>query len=223
MLINRLLARRYRPERGWDPIPVDYARAYADAEYGGFDPGLVVDLERRIGPLAGRRVLDLGAGPGQYSIAFARAGADVVWHDVSRNYLSIARAAAEDAGVSVRFSLGYLEDAAKFSAQPFDLVFNRICWRYSFDDRAFADMLIRLVAPGGAGYVDSHHADDALRHGWSAAAIRYRINARLGIKIGHPPPPPGRITSLLRRNAVSSLSTDWSTEGNERVLFIKVR
>jgi len=221
-MINRLLAKRYRPEKGWDPIPMDYARAYADAEYAGFRPGLVKDLERVVGPLEEKRVLDLGGRPGHYSIDFARVGADVVWHDVSRNYESIAKAAAVDAGVSIHFSLGYLEDAAKFEDERFDLVFNRICWRYCQADSGFADLVYRLVAPGGAGYVDSHHADKAQKHGWSATAIMYRLNARFGIKIGHPPPP-GRITSLLRRNAVSSLSTEWSTEQNERVLFIKVR
>lgn len=222
-MINRLLTRFQRPESGWDPVGIDHAEVYAAAEWVSVDEGLLDRLEAAIGPLSGRRVLDLGGGPGQYSAAMARRGAVVTWHDISRRYLQIARARISAEGLSVEFSLGYLEEASRFLDLPFDLVFNRICWRYCLADGAFADLVYGLVAPGGAGYVDSPHADEVLRHGWTDAGIRYRLNAILGIKIGHPLPPPGRITSLLRRNGTSTFLTEWSTAENERVLFIKGR
>jgi SAM-dependent methyltransferase len=216
-VINQLLARLYRPERGWDPVPPEWAASYADGEWARFDPSVVDLIESRTGSVAGKRVLDLGGGPGQYSAEFARRGADVVWHDVSRRYREIAQARTSEIGVSVRFSLGYLEDAKVFLDQPFDLVFNRICWNYSQDDRRFADLVYALVRPGGAGYVDSHHGV----HRSGIRELLYELNARTGWKIGHPPPPPGRIAALLSHRPLESIDTSASTADNDRVLFIR--
>jgi SAM-dependent methyltransferase len=216
-MINQLLASIRRPERGWDPVPSDWAATYADGEWARFDPTVVDRIEARIGSLSGRRVLDLGGGPGQYSAEFARRGAQVVWHDISAGYRRIADERTRAAGVHVEFSLGYLEDAERFLGQPFDLVFNRICWSYSQDDRRFADLVYGLVRPGGAGYVDSHHGADRspLRD------LTYQLNARTGWKIGHPPPPPGRIAQLLARHPLAVLDTSGSTSSNDRLLFIR--
>ena len=214
-MINQLLARVHRPERGWDPVPPAWAETYAAGEWARFDPLAVDRIEARIGPVAGKRVLDLGGGPGQYSAEFARRGAQVVWHDISARYRDIARERFRDGGLSVSFSLGYLEDAERLTRDPFDLVFNRICWNYSQDDRGFAGLVHRLVKPGGSGYIDSHNFVD--RSGLRRAL--YVLNARTGVKVGHPPPPPGRIAQLLRRYPLAWIDTTYSTPTNDRVLF----
>ena len=216
-MINQLLARLYRPERGWDPVPASWAGRYADHEWTTFDPAVVDWLETQTGSLAGKRLLDLGGGPGQYTAEFARRGAHVTWHDVSRRYREIAQARAQDLEASIEFSLGYLEDAKKFTDAPFDVVFNRICWNYSQDDRQFAELVYALVRPGGAGYVDSHHGV----HRGRLHEVLYEVNRRTGWKIGHPPPPPGRIAALLSRHPLVRLDTSRSTVDNDRVLFVK--
>jgi len=216
-MINQVLARLYRPERGWDPVPSGWAVAYADHEWATFDPRVVDWIETQTGPVSGKRILDLGGGPGHYSAEFARRGARVVWHDVSRAYREIAQTRTRDLGSAIEFSLGYLEDANRFVDAPFDVVFNRICWNYSQDDRRFADLVYALVRPGGVGYVDSHHGV----HRGALREVLYELNRRTGWKVGHPPPPPGRIAALLARHPLARLDTSTSTTANDRVLFVK--
>jgi len=97
-VINKIHARIYRPERGWDPVPADYAQQYAEAVWRQVDEAWLDVLARRIGGFEGKEVLDLGGGPGQYSVAFAKRGASVTWLDVSRNYMRIAQETAQGAG-----------------------------------------------------------------------------------------------------------------------------
>jgi len=218
-MINTLHALTHRPERGWDPIPSAHVRLYGDEEWQKFSPELVDELEGRLGGLAGRRVLDLGGGPGHYSVALARRGAEVTWHDVSRGYRDFARSRARQAGVDIDFSLGYLEDARMFVRRPFDLVFCRICWRYCRNDRSFARLVYSLVAPGGAGYIDS--GVDQGRHPTRWMRWQAALNARLGWKIGHPDPPGGRLPRLFRRLPLAVLEVDSSIPGKERIWFVK--
>lgn len=218
-MINTLHALTHRPERGWDPVPAAHVLRYGDAEWQRFSPQLVDELEKRLGGLAGRRVLDLGGGPGHYSVALAQRGAEVTWHDVSRGYLDYARKRALQAGVTLEFSLGYLEDARIFTGSPFDLVFCRICWRYSRNDRDFARLVHSLVAPGGTGYIDTGVAPVKLPTRW----LRWQafLNSRLGWKIGHPDPPGGRLPRLFRQLPLAVLEVDSSIPGKERIWFVK--
>lgn len=58
-----------------------------------------------VNPARGKRVLDVGCGPGLYSVMLAKAGADVVGVDFADEMLQIARAKAQEFGV---------EDACRF-------------------------------------------------------------------------------------------------------------
>jgi 2-polyprenyl-3-methyl-5-hydroxy-6-metoxy-1,4-benzoquinol methylase len=217
-MINSLHARLHRPEKGWDPVPAAYAAEYSRAEWSrGADESLLDELDRWVHGLSGKRVLDLGGGPGHYSVAFAKRKALVTWHDVSRNYLDIAKRKAAEAGVDVTFSLGYLEDARG----SFDLVFNRICWYYCRNDRQFAKTFFELVAPGGAGYIDTANSRDPSARSSLAQRVRAALNDRLGLKIGHPLPPHGRIERLLRQHGVEKLVTDYSRPSHDRIFFTR--
>ena len=137
-MINFLFEKLKRPENGWDPVPEAHAESYAHNEWENFDPKLIDWIEAQMGPLSGKRVLDLGGGPGQYAVAFAKRGAEVVWLDVSRRYRDFAAARAEEHGVSIKTYLGYMDEAERFvEPDSFDLVFNRICWCYSRSDKRF--------------------------------------------------------------------------------------
>jgi 2-polyprenyl-3-methyl-5-hydroxy-6-metoxy-1,4-benzoquinol methylase len=222
-MFNRLHARWRRPEEGWDPVPNAHAQSYAEEEWGRSDISLLDDLEARIGGLAGKTVLDLGGGPGHYSVAMARRGAKVTWYDVSRNYLSIARKKAAQVGLDdrIEFSLGYLDEAPQHLRQRFDFVFNRICWYYAFSDRSFAAVLVNLVEPGGFGYVDTTHS--GYRRSELAASTRLRtwLNDHVAIKIGHPYPPRGRLARLFLRHPIAQLHVDYGAPMNDRLLFQK--
>jgi SAM-dependent methyltransferase len=218
-VINYLFSRWQRPERGWDPVPRSSAEQYADNEWAKLDERVVDELERQLGPMQGRRVLDLGGGPGQFSVAFARRGARVVWHDISRFYQEYSRKRAEEAHVSIEFSLGYLEDAERLAAEPFDLVFNRISWYYCMNDAAFARIVYGLVKPGGAAYVDC--TTPAFENPRGARRVLYALNNAIGWKIGHPYPPRGRIARLFQAYPVERMIIDYATPTSDRVLLIK--
>jgi SAM-dependent methyltransferase len=221
--VNYLRYLLRRPERGFDPVPEEYAQRNSRHEWAKFMQGeyngLIDWLEKLNGGFRGKTVLDLGGGPGQFCAAFARRGASVTWHDISARYQKIAEKETAARGLSVKYSIGYLEDAEKFTGAGFDFVFNRICWMYCSDDRSFARLVFRLVKPGGAGYVDSHHLPvQGMR-----PRIDYALNRYLYIKNSYVPPPRGRIIRLLGKYPVERPMVDASTEENDRLFFRRLR
>lgn len=219
MPVNYLHSLLHRVENGWDPIPSSYACSYAELAWNERSPNLVRDLDLRVGGLTGKRVLDLGGGPGQYSILFAQYGANVTWHDVSREYEAITRERAAVAGVSIAYSIGYLEDAQRFETEPFDLVFCRVCWYYSRSDRAFARLLYSVVKTGGVGYVECNTPDFSKPRSWRRG--QYWLNKHLWLKVGHPMPPRGRIAKLLQQYDLRQMTLDYSSPLRDIVVFRK--
>jgi SAM-dependent methyltransferase len=220
-MINRLHSLLHRPDKGWDPVPLQHALDYGAHEWrSGADAQLLDRLEARIGGFAGKKVLDLGGGPGQYATAFAQRGARVTWYDVSKNYRDFAHQKARDAGVYIEFALGYMDEAARNLDAQFDLVFNRICWYYCISDAGFARVVFDLVKPGGWAYIDSNHSGVGRESVSAAARARLWLNDRFAIKIGHPFPPRGRIARLFLDYPLVSLSAEFEPR-NDRVWLQK--
>lgn len=219
-MINYLHSRLRRPERGWDPVPKAHAESYAEKEWERIDPRELDELEALCGGLAGKRVLDLGGGAGQYSLAFALRGARVTWHDISANYSRIVQGKARERGLGLEYSLGYLEEAARLGDGAFDIVFCRLCWYYCRDDRAFARMILNLLRTGGIGRINVPTS-----RGRKPAGALHRAQARLyqswGFKIGHPFPPPGRVPALFAALSPARLEIDFSSGKNDKILVIK--
>ena len=214
-MINELHARLHRPEKGWDPIPPLHAQNYAAQEWNLAASGTVSqdldDLENQIGKLSGKRVLDLGGGPGQYSIGMAERGAIVTWHDISAAYRTVVLAKAEAHHVTIETSLGYLEEAEKLNKNPFDIVFNRICWRYCMNDRRFAKIVYSLISPGGYGVIQEEY-DEGIQGGKRKILIDFY--RRTGVKIGHLYPVKGVIVASLSRLPVQNLTEIYDKHKN---------
>ncbi len=222
-MINCLHARFHRPEYGWDPVPPEHAVKYGAAEWQVVNDDVLDELEKWTGGFQGKRILDLGGGPGQYSIAFAKRGGDVTWHDVSQIYRSMAQEKANTFAVAdkIHFSLGYLDEAPKLLPDPCDLVFNRGCWNYGFSDRSFAEVVYRMVRHGGYGYVDTNHSGSKRDELSTSSLFRTWLNDALAIKIGHPFPPHGRLARLFLRYPLKRLVVDYQSPLNDRILFEK--
>jgi ubiquinone/menaquinone biosynthesis C-methylase UbiE len=124
---------------------------------------------------AGDRVLDLGAGPGRFTIELARLGAGVVVADVSPGQLELNRRKVAEAGAedSVRGRVvADVTDLSAFDEAGFDAV---VCYggplSYVVEqaDRAVAE-LVRVTRPGGHVLVSamslvgavSHYTDEVL-------------------------------------------------------------
>ena len=158
-MVNYIISKFQRPEKGWDPVPKEYYMKYATSEWErGIDKNLIDTLDFWIGGLKGKNILDLGGGPGQYAVEFAKRGANVTWHDVSNRYLDFASNKAKENNVSINFSLGYMDEANKLLHQKYDLVFNRICWNYCFSDFAFIKVIFDLLTNDGVAYIDTTHS-----------------------------------------------------------------
>jgi SAM-dependent methyltransferase len=132
---------------------------YAEREWSRFEDGrsgLVSFeihrhyVERFVRP--GDRVLDIGAGPGRFTIELARLGAEVTVADVSPVQLELNRERVEDAGFSVRERVvADVCDLSTFADASFDAV---VCYggplSYVLDraDDAVRELL-RVTEPGG--------------------------------------------------------------------------
>lgn len=94
----------------------------------------------------GSRVLDAGCGPGHFAIAFAERGYVVDGVDISNDMIERARANAEAAGVTIRFTTG---DLAALDApnDAYDAIVARMTLQFSPHLSAVLDEFERIAAP----------------------------------------------------------------------------
>lgn len=101
-----------------------------------------------LGSLTGRRVLDLGCGPGETSSWLALQGARVDAVDLSPRMIEVARGLAERIGVADRIAFHVAPgEALPFDAAGFDAVFGHDCLHHMDLDRAH-DEILRVLKPG---------------------------------------------------------------------------
>src|SRR4051812_41880277 len=80
-------------------------------------------LVEQMGPLAGKRVLELGSGAGEGAVYFALQGARVVATDISPGMLDVVDRVAELHGVRVERQTCPAEDLSAFADGSFDVVY----------------------------------------------------------------------------------------------------
>lgn len=127
-------------------MPTDNAAAwdrYADAYQQGmglstsvahYGPDIASEADLRLlGDLSRKRVLELGCGGAQCSIAFAKQGAIAIGVDFSSEQLAFARRLCEREGVKVELHHGDLADLAFVRAESIDLVFSAYAFGYVED------------------------------------------------------------------------------------------
>ncbi len=99
---------------------------------------------------SGKRVLDLGCGPGLYANALADLGAAVTGVDFSHSSLGHARAVAEDRGLRVAYHHGnYLDLELAGSFDLILLIFGDLCPLGPEQRRSLLDRVKGWLAPGG--------------------------------------------------------------------------
>jgi SAM-dependent methyltransferase len=131
----RTLWRLWRREKT-DPAPFYRLLAAEAAE----------DLERRNGPLAGQKIVDLGCGPGFYTEALRAVGAEVIPVDNDPAELTMVGPAPEGALIADAGDLP-IDDAAVDGVLCSNLL------EHTPDQRAVILELERVLRPGGWGYV----------------------------------------------------------------------
>jgi ubiquinone/menaquinone biosynthesis C-methylase UbiE len=140
-----------RNRRGWNTISAQYQAntriSTDDVHYGPLAPG-----ERELGLLgdvAGKRVIEIGCGGGQNSVALAKWGATCVGIDPSPAQLVHARQLALEEGVQVRFFADVAEDLSDFPDDSFDLALSSYAFDYVTDLRRAYGEAWRVLKPGG--------------------------------------------------------------------------
>jgi SAM-dependent methyltransferase len=136
----------------WDRYTAYYQvaaeRPTTTASYG---PDIPTEAELRLlGDLRGKRVLELGCGAAQSSIAFAKQGAIAIGVDFSEEQLAYARQFCEREGVRVDLRHGDLADLAFLRADTVDLVFSAYTFEYVEDlNRVFRQVhrVLKVGAP----------------------------------------------------------------------------
>jgi ubiquinone/menaquinone biosynthesis C-methylase UbiE len=153
------------------------AQAYALADFSEPHDFFVAQFRARFPRHAPRRVLDLGCGPADVSLRFARAHprCTLLGIDGAEAMLRHGRAAVAGAGLAGRISLvrGYLPEARP-PARAFDTVISNSLLHHLRDPHALWSTLAHAAAPGAAVYVM-----DLMRPA-SRAAARSLVAAHAG-------------------------------------------
>jgi SAM-dependent methyltransferase len=121
----------------------------------------LIDL---ISPQPDAAVLDLGCGPGRFSLPFARRGYQVTGVDLTSSYLQEARERAAAEGLAVQFLAG---DMRTFGASAaFDLVLNITTFGY-FEDHQENLLVLRntydVLKSGGATVIEARGKEHLVR------------------------------------------------------------
>ncbi|MDN0199167.1 class I SAM-dependent methyltransferase [Streptomyces sp. S.PNR 29] len=138
---------------------------HVGSRFYGLDQGLDPDRWfaafewEDLGELTGRDVLHLQCHLGTETIAFARRGARAVGLDFSAASVTAATGIAAKAGVEVRYVQANVYDAVEaLQGRRFDVVYTgkgALC--YLPDLRRWAEVVARLLRPGGRLYVVEFH------------------------------------------------------------------
>lgn len=122
-------------------IPTDFVH------YGPHCPN--EDQLQLVGEVKGKRVLEIGCGGGQCSIAFAKRGAIATGIDISDQQVKFARKLAEQEGVPATFLRRSVENLSPIPDRSQDVVFSSYALQFlKRTTRCFAEV-VRVLKPGG--------------------------------------------------------------------------
>jgi cyclopropane fatty-acyl-phospholipid synthase-like methyltransferase len=136
----------------WDRYSAAYqAAAHLPTDVVSYGSDIPTEADfKLLGNLSAKRVLDLGCGGGQSTIAFARQGAIATGIDFSTEQITFARQLAESQAVKAEFRIGDLADLAFLRGDSVDAVFSADAFGYVEDlGRVFRQVhrVLKVGAP----------------------------------------------------------------------------
>ena len=149
----------------------DQAKAWSGATYERIAEAFA-PIHRRIvellAPKPGERFLDLACGTGGVALVAAQTGADVTGLDISADQIEKARAAADQAGLSIRFDEGDAQ-ALPYEDAGFDAVASAFGMIFAPEHTRAAGELTRVCKPGARVAITSWPFD-----AWAQLGARIR-------------------------------------------------
>jgi ubiquinone/menaquinone biosynthesis C-methylase UbiE len=103
---------------------------------------------KRMGPLAGKRLLDIGPGFGESSVYFALQGSDVTALDISPGMIRTALSLAERHGVKLTGVVSVAEEL-NVPNEAFDFVYISNAIHHVLDRASMFREILRVLKPGG--------------------------------------------------------------------------
>jgi SAM-dependent methyltransferase len=214
-MINAIVSKFQDPKKGFDPVPSNYIKKYFEQAYNGqrFNQKIIERLAQYI-DLSKSKILDLGAGPGQYTKYFVEQGADTYYHDISKGYLQLFK--EKSPNLKFTATLDYLDH---FQGQ-YDLIFNNVCFNYCMDDSKFVKKIAQGLHPNGIyfGVLGNENALKKELKSKLRILIQFYLNDFFGIKIGHPFTSKRRIKKLFSSNKFEILAME-DFENNTLVIL----
>jgi 2-polyprenyl-3-methyl-5-hydroxy-6-metoxy-1,4-benzoquinol methylase len=212
-MYNFILSRLRKPSKGFDPISKSYAKKYFEETYGSkrrLDATLI-SLLKQYKTLTDAEIVDLGGGPGHYSLILAKEGAKVHYHDISHNFIKLAVEKAENEGYSFTYTIDYIDHVKG----PYDVIFNRGAFNYCFDDKKFVQILYNELKSEGIYFgilVNENQSFRKEKTPWLSKQtlfkIQFWLNDKLNIKIGHPFTSKKKIEKIFRASAFEILKLE---------------
>jgi SAM-dependent methyltransferase len=125
-------------------------------------------IVEELAPQPGERFLDLACGTGGVALVAARAGADVTGLDLSEDQIEKARAAADEAALSVQFDVGDAQELP-YADESFDAAASVFGMIFAPDHARAAGQLTRVCKPGARIAITSWPFDE-----WAQLGARLR-------------------------------------------------
>ena len=102
-----------------------------------------------LGNVRGKKILELGCGGGQCSIAFAKQGAKVTGLDLSKEQLKFAKVLAKKEKVNVDFINGSFINLKRIKTNSKDIVFSAFAFQYAPDLKKIFKQVYRILKKNG--------------------------------------------------------------------------
>jgi ubiquinone/menaquinone biosynthesis C-methylase UbiE len=122
------MKRKANIRQAWNSTTREYQKRHKiPTEFAHYGPRCPNENDLRLlGSVKGKKILEIGCGGGQNSIAFAKQGAAVTGLDLSDEQIEFAKELAEKESVRVRFIRGDMQNMKEIEDDSYDIVFTAI-------------------------------------------------------------------------------------------------
>lgn len=136
--------------KAWNLISESYQERHKiSTKYAHYGPNSPNENDLKLlGPVKGKKILEIGCGGGQNSIAFAKQGATATGLDLSDKQIEFAKELARKEGVKVRFIRGDMTNMKDIESDSQDFVYTAVSISFTPMERTFREVYRVLKGDG---------------------------------------------------------------------------